>query len=37
VANATDSDWLHHCTILEQHGIKILFVCGRLTREWFAP
>ena len=37
VANATNSDWLHHRTVLEKHGIKMLFVCGYVSQEWFAP
>lgn len=36
VANATDSDWLHHHAILERHGIAVHFVCGSNNRDWFA-
>jgi hypothetical protein len=36
VANATDTDWLHHNAALAQNGITVQFVCGCHSREWFA-
>ena len=36
VANATDSDWLEHQTVLAKHGVGIRFVCGCLPHQWFA-
>jgi hypothetical protein len=36
VANATDSDWLHHLAALNRHGIEIKFVCGCDKDEWFS-
>jgi len=35
VANATDSDWLEHRTVLAKHGIAVLFVCGCVAEQWF--
>ena len=35
VANATDSDWLHHRAALTAHGITVHFVCGCDNRNWF--
>jgi hypothetical protein len=35
VANATDSDWLHHRTTLKDAGINIHFVCGCDRSAWF--
>jgi hypothetical protein len=37
VANATDSDWLHHRATLTRHGVAVHFVCGCDNREWFEP
>jgi hypothetical protein len=37
VANATDSDWLHHHAVLKRHGIAVHFVCGGDNRDWFEP
>lgn len=36
VANAVDSDWLHHRVILEENGIEILFLCGCDQLRWYA-
>jgi len=36
VANATDSDWLIHCSALEANGISVRFICGCDRRVWFA-
>ena len=30
-----DSDWVHHKTNLEKHGVKITFVCGSDMTAWF--
>ena len=35
VANATDSDWLEHRSILEDEKIKLYFVCGYDQSKWF--
>lgn len=35
VANAIDSDWLHHRTALQALGVSVTFVCGRDATEWF--
>ena len=35
VANATDSDWLDHKTVLQANGIRIHFVCGCHRKVWF--
>lgn len=37
VANAIDSDWLHHREALQAHGVNVTFVCGRDSTEWFVP
>lgn len=37
VANATDTDWLHHRAALEANEISIEFVCGTGDCDWFAP
>jgi hypothetical protein len=34
VANAVDSDWLHHLTALEENGIAVEFVCGSDPVKW---
>jgi hypothetical protein len=36
VANATDSDWLHHRATLAKHGVNVQFVCGCDIQGWFA-
>lgn len=35
VANATDSDWIIHEKILEANGVRLKFVCGKRTQDWF--
>lgn len=37
VANATDTDWLHHNAALAANGITVRFVCGCDSPEWFSP
>jgi hypothetical protein len=36
IANATDTDWLHHNTALTANGITVQFVCGCDSSRWFA-
>lgn len=36
VANATDSDWLHHRILLQRCGITVHFVCGADPAVWWA-
>ena len=36
VANAVDSDWLHHRALLERNGIRVKFVCGCDEARWRA-
>jgi len=36
VANATDTDWLHHKDALVKHGIVVNFICGCLSKQWFS-
>ncbi len=36
VANATDSDWLEHRSILDDEKIKLHLVCGFDRSKWFA-
>jgi hypothetical protein len=36
VVNATDSDWLNHRTMLENHGIRVEFLCGCDSSNWFS-
>ena len=36
VANATDSDWMHHRALLRQFGITVHFVCGVDPLIWWA-
>lgn len=36
VANATDSDWLHHRALLRRFGITVHFVCGDKPGAWWA-
>ena len=36
LANATDSDWLEHLTLLKAEKIRLLFVCGGDRSTWFA-
>ena len=35
VINATDSDWLEHRAVLKLHRIKVTFLCGCETGNWF--
>ncbi len=35
IANAVDSDWLHHRAVLQREGIRLHFVCGCDSAEWF--
>ena len=35
VANATDTDWLHHRPLLRRFGITIHFVCGTDRNKWW--
>jgi hypothetical protein len=37
VANATDTDWLHHRVALERNGVTVDFVCGCTKDDWFVP
>lgn len=34
VANAVDTDWLHHRTALNANGIKVHFICGCDPQTW---
>jgi hypothetical protein len=34
VANAVDSDWLHHLSALEDNGIAVDFICGTDPAAW---
>jgi predicted nucleic acid-binding protein len=34
VYNAVDTDWLHHIRIIEENGIRVVFVCGKVSDEW---
>jgi hypothetical protein len=36
VLNAVDSDWFDHRAALKRNGIKVEFLCGLRTEEWFA-
>ena len=36
VANATDSDWLHHRALLRRYGVTVHFVCGTDDAKWWA-
>lgn len=36
VANATDTDWLHHKVALEKFGVRVEFICGNNSRDWFS-
>ncbi len=35
VANAVDSDWLEHRAALQASGVRVTFVCGCDSTEWF--
>lgn len=35
VANAVDSDWVHHLALLTANGIDVHFVCGCNAATWF--
>lgn len=35
IANAVDSDWLEHRNALQQHGVRLKFVCGLGSENWF--
>jgi len=35
VINTTDTDWLHHRTILNDAGVQVEFVCGCDNTKWF--
>ncbi|MGH7069565.1 MAG: hypothetical protein ACREFO_06065 [Acetobacteraceae bacterium] len=37
VANAVDTDWLHHLSLLEAEKIAVYFVCGCDQARWFEP
>ena len=35
VANATDTDWLHHRDALNASGVMVQFICGCDSHDWF--
>lgn len=35
IANATDTDWLHHKDALNANGVTIQFICGCDNHDWF--
>lgn len=34
VYNAVDTDWLHHRRVIEENGIKVIFLCGCDSTKW---